>query len=220
MQSLRKSGRRAKTFFHCTVLLYWVPKTSYYPYFFPVNSFQRSCALYSACTWKQLAFSLFMNPQKTDRANRFEFLLKQTELFAHFIQPASHKSPTSPLKVKLGRPRVKQNEKQNLLSVGEWVCFMNRHFTSVNAFFLVSNVQIYALIVLGAAISAIDLGQTWVEIWACKEEQMGGQMGLSVVLEQVKWSTILVKWRKVFESNTISTQVMHWQSDDAGISAD
>uniref|UniRef100_A0A8C1L2Y3 SWI/SNF related, matrix associated, actin dependent regulator of chromatin, subfamily a, member 1 n=1 Tax=Cyprinus carpio TaxID=7962 RepID=A0A8C1L2Y3_CYPCA len=25
---------------------------------------------------------------KTDRANRFEFLLKQTELFAHFIQPA------------------------------------------------------------------------------------------------------------------------------------
>ncbi|CAB1316264.1 unnamed protein product [Coregonus sp. 'balchen'] len=60
--------------------------------------------------------------RKTDRANRFEFLLKQTELFAHFIQPASQKSPTSPLKVKLGRPRVKQDEKQNLLSVGD-----NRH---------------------------------------------------------------------------------------------
>ncbi|KAL0193715.1 hypothetical protein M9458_012011, partial [Cirrhinus mrigala] len=52
---------------------------------------------------------------KTDRANRFEFLLKQTELFAHFIQPASQKSPTSPLKVKVGRPRIKQDEKQNLL---------------------------------------------------------------------------------------------------------
>uniref|UniRef100_A0A8C8I8Y1 SNF2 related chromatin remodeling ATPase 1 n=1 Tax=Oncorhynchus tshawytscha TaxID=74940 RepID=A0A8C8I8Y1_ONCTS len=60
--------------------------------------------------------------RKTDRANRFEFLLKQTELFAHFIQPASQKSPTSPLKVKPGRPRVKQDEKQNLLSVGD-----NRH---------------------------------------------------------------------------------------------
>uniref|UniRef100_A0A8C2JY86 SWI/SNF related, matrix associated, actin dependent regulator of chromatin, subfamily a, member 1 n=1 Tax=Cyprinus carpio TaxID=7962 RepID=A0A8C2JY86_CYPCA len=59
---------------------------------------------------------------KTDRANRFEFLLKQTELFAHFIQPASQKSPTSPLKVKVGRPRIKLDEKQNLLSVGD-----NRH---------------------------------------------------------------------------------------------
>lgn len=60
--------------------------------------------------------------RKTDRANRFEFLLKQTELFAHFIQPASQKSPTSPLKVKVGRPRIKQDEKQNLLSVAD-----NRH---------------------------------------------------------------------------------------------
>ncbi|KAJ8266456.1 hypothetical protein GJAV_G00130640 [Gymnothorax javanicus] len=66
--------------------------------------------------------SEYEEKRKTDRANRFEFLLKQTELFAHFIQPASHKSPTSPLKVKLGRPRVRQNEKQNLLSVGD-----NRH---------------------------------------------------------------------------------------------
>ncbi|XP_053532812.1 probable global transcription activator SNF2L1 isoform X3 [Ictalurus punctatus] len=60
--------------------------------------------------------------RKADRANRFEFLLKQTELFAHFIQPASVKSPTSPLKVRLGRPRVKPDEKQCLLSVGD-----NRH---------------------------------------------------------------------------------------------
>ncbi|XP_060768808.1 probable global transcription activator SNF2L1 [Neoarius graeffei] len=60
--------------------------------------------------------------RKADRANRFEFLLKQTELFAHFIQPAGVKSPTSPLKVRLGRPRVKPDEKQSLLSVGD-----NRH---------------------------------------------------------------------------------------------
>uniref|UniRef100_A0AAR2IWR8 SNF2 related chromatin remodeling ATPase 1 n=1 Tax=Pygocentrus nattereri TaxID=42514 RepID=A0AAR2IWR8_PYGNA len=60
--------------------------------------------------------------RKADRANRFEFLLKQTELFAHFIQPASQKSPTSPLKVRVGRPRTKLDEKQNLLSVGD-----NRH---------------------------------------------------------------------------------------------
>uniref|UniRef100_A0A8C5QJK1 SNF2 related chromatin remodeling ATPase 1 n=1 Tax=Leptobrachium leishanense TaxID=445787 RepID=A0A8C5QJK1_9ANUR len=57
---------------------------------------------------------------KTDRSKRFEFLLKQTELFAHFIQPAAQKSPTSPLKVKLGRPRVKKDEKQTLLSAGDY----------------------------------------------------------------------------------------------------
>lgn len=60
--------------------------------------------------------------RKADRANRFEFLLKQTELFAHFIQPASQKSPTSPLKLRVGRPRTKHDEKHNLLSVGD-----NRH---------------------------------------------------------------------------------------------
>ncbi|MGH0152423.1 UNVERIFIED_CONTAM: hypothetical protein FKN15_049185, partial [Acipenser sinensis] len=54
-----------------------------------------------------------------DRSNRFEYLLKQTEVFAHFIQPAAQKTPTSPLKMKPGRPRVKKDEKQNLLSVGE-----------------------------------------------------------------------------------------------------
>uniref|UniRef100_A0A672P7L4 SWI/SNF-related matrix-associated actin-dependent regulator of chromatin subfamily A member 5-like n=1 Tax=Sinocyclocheilus grahami TaxID=75366 RepID=A0A672P7L4_SINGR len=59
---------------------------------------------------------------KTDRTNRFEYLLKQTELFAHFIQPAAQKTPTSPLKMKPGRPRIKQDEKQNLLSAGD-----NRH---------------------------------------------------------------------------------------------
>ncbi|KAJ3615181.1 hypothetical protein NHX12_018749 [Muraenolepis orangiensis] len=56
---------------------------------------------------------------QTDRTNRFEYLLKQTEVFAHFIQPAAQKTPTSPLKMKPGRPRVKKDEKQNLLSVGD-----------------------------------------------------------------------------------------------------
>uniref|UniRef100_A0A8C8IU87 SWI/SNF related, matrix associated, actin dependent regulator of chromatin, subfamily a, member 5 n=1 Tax=Oncorhynchus tshawytscha TaxID=74940 RepID=A0A8C8IU87_ONCTS len=55
----------------------------------------------------------------SDRTNRFEYLLKQTEVFAHFIQPAAQKTPTSPLKMKPGRPRVKKDEKQNLLSVGD-----------------------------------------------------------------------------------------------------
>ncbi|XP_076417689.1 SWI/SNF-related matrix-associated actin-dependent regulator of chromatin subfamily A member 1 isoform X4 [Peromyscus maniculatus bairdii] len=59
-------------------------------------------------------------PLKADRAKRFEFLLKQTELFAHFIQPSAQKSPTSPLTMKLGRPRVKKDDKQSLISVGDY----------------------------------------------------------------------------------------------------
>uniref|UniRef100_A0A8C5G3K6 SWI/SNF related, matrix associated, actin dependent regulator of chromatin, subfamily a, member 5 n=1 Tax=Gouania willdenowi TaxID=441366 RepID=A0A8C5G3K6_GOUWI len=59
---------------------------------------------------------------QTDRSNRFEYLLKQTELFAHFIQPTAQKTPTSPLKMKPGHPRIKKDEKQNLLSAGD-----NRH---------------------------------------------------------------------------------------------
>jgi len=59
---------------------------------------------------------------ETDRGNRFEFLLKQTELFAHFIQPAGQKTPTSPLKMKPGRPRMKKDDKQNLITAGD-----NRH---------------------------------------------------------------------------------------------
>ncbi|XP_023373132.1 probable global transcription activator SNF2L1 isoform X3 [Otolemur garnettii] len=57
---------------------------------------------------------------KADRAKRFEFLLKQTELFAHFIQPSAQKSPTSPLNMKLGRPRIKKDEKQSLISAGDY----------------------------------------------------------------------------------------------------
>ncbi|KAI5945715.1 SWI/SNF-related matrix-associated actin-dependent regulator of chromatin subfamily A member 5 [Manis javanica] len=57
---------------------------------------------------------------RTDRANKFENLLKQTELFAHFIQPAARKTPTSSSKMKPGRPRIKKDEKQNLRSVGNY----------------------------------------------------------------------------------------------------
>ncbi|XP_011382495.1 probable global transcription activator SNF2L1 isoform X2 [Pteropus vampyrus] len=57
---------------------------------------------------------------KADRAKRFEFLLKQTELFAHFIQPSAQKSPTSPLNMKLGHPRIKKDDKQSLIYVGDY----------------------------------------------------------------------------------------------------
>ncbi|XP_037003012.1 probable global transcription activator SNF2L1 isoform X3 [Artibeus jamaicensis] len=57
---------------------------------------------------------------KADRAKRFEFLLKQTELFAHFVQPSTQKSPTSPLNMKLGRPRIKKDDKQSLISAGDY----------------------------------------------------------------------------------------------------
>ncbi|XP_036299340.1 probable global transcription activator SNF2L1 isoform X7 [Pipistrellus kuhlii] len=57
---------------------------------------------------------------KADRAKRFEFLLKQTELFAHFIQPSAQKSPTSPLNMKLGRPQIKKEDKQSLISAGDY----------------------------------------------------------------------------------------------------
>ncbi|CAG0914670.1 unnamed protein product [Notodromas monacha] len=41
-----------------------------------------------------------------NRSKRFDYLLKQTEIFAHFMQSGKDKStPTSPLKVKPGRPK-------------------------------------------------------------------------------------------------------------------
>ena len=65
--------------------------------------------------------------QESDRSNRFQFLLKQTELFAHFMttggnQPkpgASAGTPSSPLKMKSGRPKIKKDDKAKLLEVGE-----------------------------------------------------------------------------------------------------
>ncbi|XP_013411637.1 SWI/SNF-related matrix-associated actin-dependent regulator of chromatin subfamily A member 5 [Lingula anatina] len=61
---------------------------------------------------------------ESDRGNRFEFLLKQTELFAHFISTGTGnrgaKTPTSPLKMKQGRPRLKKpDEKTKLLEAGD-----------------------------------------------------------------------------------------------------
>lgn len=57
-----------------------------------------------------------------DRSNRFDFLLKQTELFAHFMSTGGqgNKGPSSPLKMKPGRPKLKKNdEKSKLVAVGD-----------------------------------------------------------------------------------------------------
>lgn len=48
-----------------------------------------------------------------DRTARFGFLLQQTEIFTHFMSNTSSlKSPTSPLKMKPGRPLKKKDEKK------------------------------------------------------------------------------------------------------------
>jgi SWI/SNF-related matrix-associated actin-dependent regulator of chromatin subfamily A member 5 len=60
-----------------------------------------------------------------DRSNRFSFLLEQTELFAHFMSTGGNNagagpmSPTSPLKMKAGRPRQKKDDKQKLVAAGD-----------------------------------------------------------------------------------------------------
>ncbi len=59
-----------------------------------------------------------------DRTNRFDFLLQQTELFSHFMTTGdvgskSGKTPTSPLKMKPGRPKLKKDEKSKLIEAGE-----------------------------------------------------------------------------------------------------
>ncbi|XP_025084956.1 SWI/SNF-related matrix-associated actin-dependent regulator of chromatin subfamily A member 5-like isoform X2 [Pomacea canaliculata] len=58
-----------------------------------------------------------------DRSNRFNFLLQQTELFAHFMATgasAGGGGPTSPLKMKPGRPRIKKmDEKSKLVAAGD-----------------------------------------------------------------------------------------------------
>ena len=64
--------------------------------------------------------------QQQNRSNRFNFLLQQTELFAHFMSTGAQAGgggPTSPLKMKPGRPRVKKmDEKSKLVAAGEYVC--------------------------------------------------------------------------------------------------
>ncbi|XP_064636747.1 SWI/SNF-related matrix-associated actin-dependent regulator of chromatin subfamily A member 5-like [Lineus longissimus] len=59
-----------------------------------------------------------------DRGKRFDFLLQQTELFAHFMATGSTlgaKTPTSPLKMKPGRPTraPKLDPKQKLAQAGD-----------------------------------------------------------------------------------------------------
>lgn len=61
---------------------------------------------------------------QSDRSNRFDFLLQQTELFAHFMTTGdlgakSGKTPTSPLKMKIGRPKLKKDEKSKLMEAGD-----------------------------------------------------------------------------------------------------
>ncbi|KAK3611417.1 hypothetical protein CHS0354_034864 [Potamilus streckersoni] len=59
---------------------------------------------------------------EADRGNRFEFLLKQTELFAHFMSTGNSgggKTPVSPLKMKPGRPKAKKDEKTKLVEIGD-----------------------------------------------------------------------------------------------------
>ncbi|KAL3881052.1 hypothetical protein ACJMK2_033250 [Sinanodonta woodiana] len=59
---------------------------------------------------------------EADRGNRFEFLLKQTELFAHFMSTGNSgvgKTPVSPLKMKPGRPKAKKDEKAKLVEAGD-----------------------------------------------------------------------------------------------------
>lgn len=43
--------------------------------------------------------------QLQDRSKRFKFLLEQTEIFTHFMNSGGNKTPTSPLKMSIGRPR-------------------------------------------------------------------------------------------------------------------
>ncbi|WAQ98844.1 SMCA1-like protein, partial [Mya arenaria] len=63
-----------------------------------------------------------MDEQESDRGNRFEYLLKQTEIFSHFMltgMTGNQKTPTSPLKMK-GRPsKGKLAEKAKLVEAGE-----------------------------------------------------------------------------------------------------
>ncbi|MXQ95661.1 hypothetical protein E5288_WYG010800 [Bos mutus] len=84
-----------------------------------VSPFQLKLAVKASKSEKEMDPE-YEEKMKADRAKRFEFLLKQTELFAHFIQPSAQKSPTSPLNMKLGRPRIKKDDKQSLISVGDY----------------------------------------------------------------------------------------------------
>ncbi|MPC91179.1 SWI/SNF-related matrix-associated actin-dependent regulator of chromatin subfamily A member 5 [Portunus trituberculatus] len=57
----------------------------------------------------------YENKMESDRAKRFDYLLKQTEIFSHFMIGARDKTPSSPLKCKPGRPKKVENKKPSLL---------------------------------------------------------------------------------------------------------
>lgn len=57
---------------------------------------------------------------ETDRGRRFDYLLQQTEIFAHFMSGIGAKGAASPVKIKPGRPKLKKNdEKAKLSAVGD-----------------------------------------------------------------------------------------------------
>ena len=60
-----------------------------------------------------------MFKQETDRGKRFDYLLKQTEIFSHFMVGTKDKAPSSPLKCKPGRPKKATTERKS--SAGESV---------------------------------------------------------------------------------------------------
>lgn len=55
----------------------------------------------------------YENKMDADRGNRFDYLLKQTEIFSHFMSGPRDKAPSSPLKCKPGRPTSKKPEKKS-----------------------------------------------------------------------------------------------------------
>ncbi|CAL4152713.1 unnamed protein product, partial [Meganyctiphanes norvegica] len=49
---------------------------------------------------------------EVDRSKRFDYLLKQTEIFSHFMAGPRDKTPSSPLKCKPGRPNKKSDKEK------------------------------------------------------------------------------------------------------------
>lgn len=63
---------------------------------------------------------IFNFNQESDRSNRFDYLLQQTEIFSHFMTSGANLKGGSPVKMKPGRPKLKKNdEKAKLSAVGE-----------------------------------------------------------------------------------------------------
>lgn len=57
---------------------------------------------------------------ETDRSRRFDFLLKQTEIFSHFMTAANN-HPKSPTKVKPGKKKAAEKIEKETSDIGEWV---------------------------------------------------------------------------------------------------